>query len=122
MRAENPMASSSISVSVGEQLAAVAERLRRCTVEIRGEGEGRGSGVVWQADGLIVTNAHVAGTSRQTVKLFDGRWFRAELVGRDPRYDLAWLRIHGSGLAAVAVRDASHVARRRAGAGDRQSD
>ncbi len=109
MTAENPFTPASISVDVGEQLAEVAERLRRCTVEVRGEGAGRGSGVVWRPNGLIVTNAHVATSSRQTVRLFDGRCFSADLVLREPRYDLALLQISATGLTAVEVRDASSL-------------
>ena len=43
----------------------IAERLRRSTVQIfNGADRGRGSGIVWSAGGLILTNAHVARTSR----------------------------------------------------------
>jgi serine protease Do len=91
---------------MGEQLGDVAERLRRCTVEVRGANSGGGSGVVWRSDGLIVTNAHVATSSRQKVKLFDGRSFNAVLLCREPRYDLALLQIPATGLASAETRDA----------------
>lgn len=106
MTPENLIASASISVNVGEQLAEVAERLRHCTVEVRGEDGGRGSGVVWHSDGLIVTNAHVAASSRQMVKLFDGRCFTADVIHREPQFDLALLQISAKGLAAIKARDA----------------
>ncbi len=52
-----------ISISVGRDLAEVAELLRQCTVEVCGADSGRGSGVIWRRDGLVVTNAHVASSS-----------------------------------------------------------
>ena len=73
----------------------VAERLRRSTVQVfpHGHSRGGGSGVVWTADGLIVTNAHVARSRDAEVELWDGRRFRASVAARDPRRDLATLRL-----------------------------
>jgi S1-C subfamily serine protease len=60
---------------------------------------GTGSGFVWDEAGHIVTNHHVvAGASSATVRLADGRAYRARLVGTDPSHDLAVLRI-GTGIA-----------------------
>ena len=56
---------------------------------------GTGSGFVWDDLGHIVTNHHViAGTSEATVRLNDGRSYRAALVGASPTDDLAVLRIN----------------------------
>jgi serine protease Do len=53
-----------------------------------------GSGVLVDAAGLILTNAHVAyGRQSITVTLDDGRRLAATLVGADPIFDLAVLRI-----------------------------
>jgi S1-C subfamily serine protease len=49
----------------------VAEQLRRSTVLIRAGGSG--SGVIWSADGVIVTKAHVARGWQVGVQLWDGR-------------------------------------------------
>jgi Do/DeqQ family serine protease len=55
-----------------------------------------GSGVLVNADGLIVTNAHVVrGADEIRVVLADRREFAAKLVTQDDRYDLAILRIDG---------------------------
>lgn len=97
------------SISLADELAAVAERLRECTVEVRGPGPARGSGVIWRPDGLIVTNAHVATSPRASVELADGRVFDAELVRRDPRHDLAAMQIAASALPSAQVRDASSL-------------
>jgi Do/DeqQ family serine protease len=57
-----------------------------------------GSGVIVDASGLIVTNHHVIeGMTELRVSLADKREFAAELVLRDPRSDLAVLRIKPEG-------------------------
>src|SRR5580692_10619121 len=87
----------------------VAERLRRSTVQVamRGRGQGSGSGVIWSADGLIVTNAHVARGTEAKVSLWDGSTHVATVLNRDPRRDLASLRIAGLGLPAATPGDSS---------------
>jgi len=78
----------------------VAERLRRSTVRV-----GRGSGVIWDAGGLILTNAHVAHSRQEEIELWDGRRFDAPVLSRDPRRDLASLRISASGLSPAPAGD-----------------
>lgn len=62
-----------------------------------------GSGVIVSRDGLILTNNHViAGASRISVMLADGRRFtEAQVVGSDPATDLALLRIRANNLPAI---------------------
>jgi serine protease Do len=84
----------------------VGEKLRRSTVQVRTGHNGGGSGVVWQASGLIVTNAHVATVADLTVEFWDGRTSRARLDRRDVRRDLALLRVD-SGNLEPAYRDDS---------------
>jgi S1-C subfamily serine protease len=56
--------------------------------------QGAGSGFIWDASGLIVTNYHViAGAQRLTVTLQDRSEHEAEVVGLAPEKDLAVLRI-----------------------------
>ncbi|HEV8438122.1 MAG TPA: trypsin-like peptidase domain-containing protein [Methylomirabilota bacterium] len=93
---------------VEADLAAVAARLGRITVQIRGRGSGAGSGVTWGADGLIVTNAHVA-QGRAEILLPDGRGFAGRLLGWDPELDLAALAIPADGLPCADVRDSDSV-------------
>ena len=77
-------------MSIGE----VGERLRRSTVVVtngakigspRGRKEGAGSGIVWDASGLIVTNAHVVDSPDLTIQFRDGRTTRAVLDRRERR-------------------------------------
>jgi serine protease Do len=71
----------------------------------RGEQEvekGTGSGVVFDPAGYIVTNNHVvAGASKLIVSLADGRQIPAEIVGTDPRTDLAVIKIRASNLTVA---------------------
>jgi serine protease Do len=100
----------------------IAEQLRRSTVQVtavdgsgsgseggRGSGSGSGSGVIWSADGLILTNAHVARGRAAQVELWDGRRFEARVTARDPRRDLAALRIQAAGLPSAAPGDSAAV-------------
>ena len=59
---------------------------------------GSGSGFIWDDAGHVVTNWHVVqNVSEATVKLADGRSYRAALVGASPAHDIAVMRI-GVGL------------------------
>jgi serine protease Do len=86
-------------------MPALAAHLRRSSVVVRGREPGGGSGVIWNASGLIVTNAHVAWGKQQQVELSDGRRFAADVIARDTRRDLAALRIQANGLPAATVGD-----------------
>lgn len=66
------------------------------------EEDGAGTGVIFDAGGLIVTNDHVIENAvRITVHLVDERTFEAAIVGRDPVSDLAVVSIPGEGYPAV---------------------
>lgn len=63
-----------------------------------------GSGFVWSADGIIVTNNHVVeGASRITVNFQDGSQVAAKLIGVDPDSDVAVLRVDKKNLAAAPI-------------------
>ncbi len=63
----------------------------------------QGSGVIFQADGLVLTNAHVVeGTDRLTVGLQGGQRVEGRVVGADPVTDLAVVRLVGPGPWPVA--------------------
>ena len=92
----------------GRDFGEVAERLRRSTVQVSVErSRGSGSGVIWAADGVIITNAHVARADRARVELWDGSEFDAAVSSRDARRDLAALRISERDLPAAVSGDSS---------------
>ncbi|MCE5207531.1 MAG: PDZ domain-containing protein [Chloroflexi bacterium] len=58
------------------------------------QGEGQGSGFVWDLQGHIVTNNHVIdGAKKVTVEFYDGTRVNAEVVGADVYSDLAVLKV-----------------------------
>ncbi|PYM56111.1 MAG: peptidase [Candidatus Rokuibacteriota bacterium] len=67
-----------------------------------------GSGFIINANGYIVTNNHVVdGATQLQVKLSDGREFQGKVVGRDPKTDLALLKIEATGLPVIPLGDSS---------------
>ncbi len=70
-------------------------------VVVRGHRFGAGSGIVWDSNGLILTNNHVVGRRTPIVLLQDDREYEARLVARDPDVDLALLSIDAAGLTPL---------------------
>ncbi|MBE6618874.1 MAG: trypsin-like serine protease [Ruminococcaceae bacterium] len=68
-----------------------------------------GSGVLWNAEGYVVTCNHVVeGFSRVKVTFTDGSWYFAESIATDPATDLALLKItipEGSEVCPITARD-----------------
>jgi serine protease Do len=94
-----------MSADITAALNELAAALRESTVAVRVGRSGAGTGVVWSADGVIVTNAHVATRPVAEVAFADGRTFAARVERRDVQRDLALLRVDVAGLQPVAVRD-----------------
>ncbi|NHN83335.1 PDZ domain-containing protein [Acetobacter musti] len=60
--------------------------------------EARGSGFIISADGYVVTNNHVVkGATKVTATLDDGTTLSARIVGRDPKTDIALLKLTPTG-------------------------
>ena len=81
-------------------MAAIAEAVSPAVVSIAvtgAQGSGTGSGFVIRPNGYIVTNNHVvegaADGGTLKVHFADGREFDAEIVGRDPNYDIAVVKV-----------------------------
>lgn len=91
------------------EFVAMAERLRRSTVQVRGRGPGGGSGVIWRPDGLIITNAHVARGSEAIVELWDGRVLEGQVTARDQRRDLATIQLTATELPAAVIGDSAEL-------------
>jgi Do/DeqQ family serine protease len=118
---------------LSDAFAAVAEKVSPSVVQIEvnvreptpqgirwykspsGSGEtpiqrGLGSGVIFNADGAILTNNHVIEDALTiTVRLRDGRLLPARLVGRDPATDLALIRVDAKNLVPARFADSDAV-------------
>jgi serine protease Do len=69
---------------------------------------GVGSGVIFDANGWILTNRHVvSGSDKITVMLKDGRTFTGTIYGIDTLTDLAIVRIDAKGLPSAPMGDSS---------------
>jgi S1-C subfamily serine protease len=99
-----------VFASLSQDLAATVEAAAKSVVRVEARPRFPASGVVWSADGVIVTANHVIEVDEDLrVGLPDGQTVSATFVGRDPGTDLAVLRAQGSGLtpatwAASALR------------------
>ena len=85
--------------------ARMIERAQRSVVQVRSGGRGIGAGVIWDPDGLVMTNHHVVAGGRRhvTVALHDGRTFDARVEKSSGNRDLALLRLDGEGLDLPAA-------------------
>jgi S1-C subfamily serine protease len=69
---------------------------------------GVGSGVIFDSNGWIVTNKHVAaGAQKLTVTLEDGREFAGTVYGIDTLTDLAIVKVEATGLPTAPIGDSS---------------
>lgn len=119
-----------VAVPGGMDVAGLAERLKPTVVNIatagtvRGEAgpfggmmpfghpqerksRSQGTGFIVDPAGFVVTNVHVIqGAEEIRVRLADDREFSAKVVGRDPKMDLALIKLEGaSGLSAAVLGD-----------------
>lgn len=84
-----------------------ADQLR----SVQFDSDSLGSGFIISPDGYVLTNNHVIdGAAEIIVRLHDRRQYVAELVGRDPRSDVAVLKIDAEGLPAARIGKSSELA------------
>jgi serine protease Do len=69
-----------------------------------------GSGFIINPAGYIVTNNHVVeGAADIRVKIDDGREMAGTVVGRDPKTDLALLKVEATGLPVIPLGDSTQL-------------
>ncbi|MCS7070293.1 MAG: serine protease, partial [Anaerolinea sp.] len=85
--------------TLSDQLAETLETAGQSIVRVEGRRRQSASGVIWSADGLIVTAHHVVERDENLrVGLPNGETLNVQLVGRDPSTDVALLRADVDGL------------------------
>lgn len=71
---------------------------------------GQGSGIIIRENGYILTNSHVVENAENiTVRLKDGRTFKATVRGIDPQSDVAVIKIDASDLPVATLADSSKI-------------
>lgn len=72
--------------------------------------QGAGSGIIISKEGYVLTNNHVVeGMDEIQVKLTDNREFPADLVGRDPKTDIALLKIDAEDLPISVLGNSDNI-------------
>ncbi len=96
--------------SVVEVVKAVSPAVVTIVAE-SAQGTGTGSGVIFDANGLILTNRHVVSgnPTKLTVKLKDGRTLDGTIYGIDTLTDLAIVKVNETGLPTAAIGDSSTI-------------
>lgn len=104
-----PLAEST-ATTVASAVADIAAAVQPAVVQLNvtgADGEGNGSGFVISNDGYILTNHHVAGVANDggsiEVVFADGSTATGSLVGSNPGYDLAVVKVERTGLQSVPM-------------------
>ncbi len=72
--------------------------------------QGVGSGIIVTKDGYILTNNHVVDeASMIKVTMTDGREFDGKVIGRDPKTDVAVIKIDAKDLPAITLADSDKI-------------
>jgi S1-C subfamily serine protease len=101
---------SELLTTFSNALATTVEQAGANVVRVEGRRRLPASGVIWSADGVIVTAHHVVQHDENiTVGLPDGSTTTASLVGRDPTTDLAVLRSQAANLPTPAWAELDQV-------------
>lgn len=103
-----------LTYAVERAAASVVEISINSTVRsffgVERDSQGAGSGVVFSADGFIITNHHVIENASEIfVRTHDGREFAATLIGSDERTDLAVIKVEATDLIPADFADSDTV-------------
>ena len=100
-----------VAKAVGPSVVGITNKaIARDFFNRRVETEGVGSGVIFRADGYIVTNNHViAGAKELIVSLADGNTLNAELVGTDEMTDIAVVKVDAKDLPTAKFGNSDEV-------------
>jgi serine protease Do len=108
---DSPSLSSLLPDAFSHPLMQLIHKAQASIVQVRNEGRGIGTGIIWSADGYVITNHHVVPTDTSTIQvhLSDDRLLEAKVIDRHPKQDLAMLRIVADDLQAASVGDSAKL-------------
>ncbi len=96
-------------VALQNAFVSVYRKVSPSVVQIQ-TSEGLGSGIVFDAKGDVVTNAHVVGTATAfTVTTSTGKQYKASLVGKSEADDLAVIKVATAKLRPASFADSSKL-------------
>ncbi len=117
--ARDVLAEDDILRRIDRSISAIADAVEPTVVHIEAPGADSnasgttGSGWIYDAEGHIVTNAHVVRNAEEVaVEFFDGRVVRARVLGKDPYTDIAVIKIPPSDFYFSARRSMERLPRR----------
>src|SRR5512138_2780767 len=88
----------------------LAESLTRAVVQVRSRDSGSGgTGLIWGATGLVVTNAHCVPRGATIELSSEGRWREVRVIAYHPPHDLALLASPSVGGPSLELRDAESL-------------
>ena len=89
----------------------ISEELTNLVGGISKQDTGGGTGFFVSSDGYIITNKHVVARSDvdYTVVTSDGREYTASVLGRDPLFDVAIVKVEGSGFKPAKLGDSDKI-------------
>lgn len=92
-------------------LTEIFQTAKQSIVQVSTEQRGGGTGIIWHKDGRIITNNHVVGRddARVQVHLADGRTLDAKVLQRNPRLDLALLKVNADKLQDLPTGDSAKL-------------
>ncbi|WP_138203383.1 S1C family serine protease [Haloimpatiens lingqiaonensis] len=96
-----------VAETVGPAVVAISNRAEGFFGDVK---QGTGSGIIFNEEGYIVTNNHVIeGATKLTVKLSSGKELEAKVVGKDPKSDLAVIKVNSKNLPVAKFGDSSKM-------------
>src|SRR5919199_2274423 len=100
-------------LSLSDEIEHIADNVSQSVVGIQSGNRGNGSGVIWNAEGHIVTCSHIIGDLDEVeVSLSNGKSYPAKVVGNDPYSDIALLKIKdpsGTSLKPLEIADSENL-------------
>ena len=91
------------------EIAAIATRVMPSLVHVGQRDGSNGAGIIWRADGVIVTNRHVVRDDRIDVWTMEGTHYTGIVAARHPSRDLAVVKVAESDMASAEIGDSARV-------------